>query len=125
MQASSSEDLRSTPSRNSSIRLGHTPIPVQSHRQSFTETLRGHPPSPRANRQPSLSQAQLQELLNNPPTAGSVDPNFSGRDWQTIGVGELCTSADVRWVEFDAGIEDATNVGLNHHSLGHAPSSTL
>ncbi|KAL9628124.1 MAG: hypothetical protein Q9204_006095 [Flavoplaca sp. TL-2023a] len=113
MQAPSSEDLRSTPSRNSSVRSGHTPSPVQSHRQSFTETLRGHPPSPRANRQPSLSQAQLQELLNNPPTAGSADPNFSGRDWQTIGVGELCTPADVRWVEFDAGIEHATNILIN------------
>ncbi|KAL8846859.1 MAG: hypothetical protein Q9221_008088 [Calogaya cf. arnoldii] len=109
MQALSSEDLRSTPSRNNT-RLGHTPSPVQSHRQSFTDTLRGHPPSPRAHRQPSLSQAQLQELLKNPPTAGSADPNFSGRDWQTIDVGELCSSADVRWVEFDAGIEDATNI---------------
>ena len=120
MQAPSLEDIRSTPSRNSSVRSGHTPSPVQSHRQSFTETLRGHPPSPRANRQPSLSQAQLQELLNNPPTAGSADPNFSGRDWQTIGVGELCTSADVRWVEFDAGIEHATNVCHPHQSLSHA-----
>ncbi|KAL8858427.1 MAG: hypothetical protein Q9178_005108 [Gyalolechia marmorata] len=113
MQAPSSEDLRSTPSRSSSNRLGHTPSPVQSHRQSFTETLRGHPPSPRATRQPSLSQAQLQELLNNPPTAGTADPTFSGRDWHTIHVGELCHSADVRWVEFDAGIEDATNILIN------------
>lgn len=110
MQAPSSEDLRSTPSRSSSIRLGHSPSPIQSHRQSFTESLRGHPPSPRSTRQPSLSQAQLQELLNNPPTSGSPDPRFSSRDWQTIGVGELCDPADLRWVEFDTGIEDATNV---------------
>ncbi|KAI4193430.1 MAG: hypothetical protein LQ346_003926 [Caloplaca aetnensis] len=110
MQAPSSEDLRSTPSRSSSARLGHTPSPIQSHRQSFTESLRGHPPSPRATRQPSLSQAQLQELLNNPPTAGIADPRFAGKDWQTIGVGELCDPADLRWVELDSGIEDATNV---------------
>ncbi|KAI4239019.1 MAG: hypothetical protein L6R40_005605 [Gallowayella cf. fulva] len=113
MQAPSSEDLRSTPSRGSSVRLGHTPSPIQSHRQSFTETLRGHPPSPRATRQPSLSQAQLQDLLNNPPRSAAADPRFSGRDWQTIGVGELCSPADVRWVEFDAGIEDATNILIN------------
>lgn len=110
MQAPSPEDLRSTPSRSSPARLGHTPSPIQSHRQSFTESLRGHPPSPRATRQPSLSQAQLQELLNNPPTAGTADPRFAGKDWQTIGVGELCDPADLRWVELDSGIEDATNV---------------
>lgn len=111
MQAPSSEDLRSTPSRSSSssVRLGRC-SPLHSHRQSFTESLRGHPPSPRATRQPSLSQAQLQELLNHPPTAGTADPTFSGRDWQTVGVGELCDPADLRWVEFDSGVEDATNV---------------
>ncbi|KAL8731913.1 MAG: hypothetical protein Q9181_004136 [Wetmoreana brouardii] len=113
MQAPSSEDLRSTPSRSSSTHLGHTPSPIHSHRQSFTESLRGHPPSPRATRQPSLSQSQLQELLNNPPSTGSTDPRFAGRDWQTIGVGELCDPADLRWVEFTSGIEDATNVLIN------------
>ncbi|KAL8829469.1 MAG: hypothetical protein Q9170_006157 [Blastenia crenularia] len=113
MQVPSSEDLRSTPPRSPSIRLGPTPTPIQSHRQSFTESLRGHPPSPRATRQPSLSQAQLQELLNNPPTAGTSDARFSERDWQTVGVGELCDPADLRFVEFDTGIEDATNVLIN------------
>lgn len=113
MQAPSSEDLRSTPSRNSSIRLGLTPSPIQSHRQSFTESLRGHPPSPRSTRQPSFSQAQLHELLNNPPTAGSADARFARRDWQTIGVGELCDPADLRFVEIDIGIEEATNVLIN------------
>ncbi|KAI4288206.1 MAG: hypothetical protein L6R35_002531 [Caloplaca aegaea] len=112
MQASSSEDLRFHPSRSSPARLNHT-SPLSSHRQSFTESLRGHPPSPRATRQPSFSQAQLQELLNNPPTAGTADPTFSGRDWQTIGVGELCDPADLRWVEFDSGVEDATNLLIN------------
>ncbi|KAL8708044.1 MAG: hypothetical protein Q9220_007040 [cf. Caloplaca sp. 1 TL-2023] len=109
-QVQPSDDVRSTPSRSSSMRLGPTPSPIQSHRQSFTESLRGHPPSPRAHRQPSFSQAQLQELLNNPPTAGTTDARFSGRDWQTIGVAELCDPADLRFVEIDSGIEDATNV---------------
>ncbi|KAL8762245.1 MAG: hypothetical protein Q9184_001726 [Pyrenodesmia sp. 2 TL-2023] len=113
MQSPSSDDLRSTPSRSSSARSGHTPSSIQSHRQSFTESLRGHPPSPRATRQPSLSQAQLQELLSNPPTAGTADPRFAGKDWQTIRVGELCVPADLRWVELDSGIEDATNVLIN------------
>ncbi|KAL9015921.1 MAG: hypothetical protein Q9185_006711 [Variospora sp. 1 TL-2023] len=112
MQAPSSEDLRSHSSRSSPARLNHTSS-LSSHRQSFTESLRGHPPSPRATRQPSFSQAQLQELLNNPPTAGTADPTFSGRDWQTIGVSELCDPADLRWVEFDSGVEDATNLLIN------------
>ncbi|KAL8972801.1 MAG: hypothetical protein Q9197_002616 [Variospora fuerteventurae] len=112
MQAPSSEDLRFHSSRSSPARLNHTSS-LSSHRQSFTESLRGHPPSPRATRQPSFSQAQLQELLNNPPTAGTADPTFSGRDWQTIGVGELCDPADLRWVEFDSGVEDATNLLIN------------
>ena len=108
---SSEESIRSTPSRNPSTRIGHTPSPSQSHRQSFTEQLRGMPPSPRQNRHLSFSQAQMQDLLNNPPTAGSADPAFAGRDWQTISVGELINPEDLRFVELDTGVEAATNVG--------------
>lgn len=68
------------------------------------------PPSPRANRQPSMSQADIQAFLNNPPTAGSPDPRFAGRDWQHIKVGELVDPEDLRFVELDTGIEDATNL---------------
>lgn len=68
------------------------------------------PPSPRATRQLSLSEAQIRDLMNNPPTAGSADPRFAGRDWQHIGVGELVHPEDVRWVEVDTGVEDATNL---------------
>jgi len=58
----------------------------------------------------SLSQVQMQELLNNPPTSGHADPRFEGRDWQHISVEELIDPADLRFVELDTGIEDATNV---------------
>ena len=68
------------------------------------------PPSPRANRQLSMTGMQIQELMNNPPTAGTPDPKFAGRDWQHIAVGELVNPKDVRFVELDTGIEDATNV---------------
>ena len=81
------------------------------HRQSFSESLRGHPPSPRARRQPSLTQVALQELLDNPPVANPSDPAFVGRDWKSIAVGELIDDGDVRFVELDTGVEAATNVG--------------
>lgn len=54
----------------------------------------------------------MQDLLNNPPTAGSADPAFAGRDWQTINVGELINPEDLRFVELDTGVEVATNVEL-------------
>ena len=73
--------------------------------------MRGLPPSPRANRHLSLSQSQIQDLLNNPPTAGTADPAFTGRDWQHISVGEL-VNQDVIFVELDTGVEAATNVLL-------------
>ncbi len=105
--------MRSTPSRTHSARLRHTPSPSQSHRQSFTDHLRGMPPSPRQNRHLSFSQAQMQDLVNNPPTAGSADPAFAGRDWQTISVGELVNPQHLRFVELDTGVEVATNVGCH------------
>ena len=57
-----------------------------------------------------MSEVQILNLLNNPPTAGSADPKFAGRDWQHIAVGELVQPEDLRWVEVDTGVEDATNV---------------
>lgn len=105
-----STDPRPLPSRTPSGRL-HTPSPSPGHRQSFTEQLRGMPPSPRAIRHLSFSQAQMQDLLNNPPTAGSADPAFAGRDWQHISVGELVNTKDLLFVELDTSVEAATNVG--------------
>jgi hypothetical protein len=80
------------------------------HRQSFTENIRGVPSSPRAHRQPSLSQAALQELLNNPPTSQHSQPEFEGRDWRTVQIGEIVDRSEVRFVEYDTSVETATNV---------------
>ena len=108
----SSETSRSPILRTPSLRLGHgTSTSNASHRQSFSDQLRGLPPSPRASRNLSFSQAQMQELLNNPPTAGTADPAFAGRDWRTITVDELVNQDDLRFVELDTGVEAATNVG--------------
>ena len=66
----------------------------------------------------SLTQAQVLELINNPPTAGhdGADERFRGRDWRTISIGDLVQEAELRWVEFDEGIEQATDVSLITYS---------
>ncbi|RDW60377.1 uncharacterized protein DSM5745_10835 [Aspergillus mulundensis] len=80
------------------------------HRQSFSESLRAAPSSPRARRQPSLTQAAIQSLIDNPPAPHNMNPAFAGRDWREISIGELVTANDLRFVEVDTGIEDATNI---------------
>jgi len=79
------------------------------HRQSFNE-LRGHPPSPRSQRQPSMSQLAVQELIDNPPMRNAPDPKFAGRDWKTIQVQELTEPEDVTFVDIDTSVEAATKV---------------
>ena len=86
------------------------------HRQSFNE-LRGAPPSPRSQRQPSISHLAVQELINNPPQRSAQDPKFAGRDWRTINVQELTSPDDLRFVEASTGVEAATNVGLHRGRL--------
>ncbi|EEP77117.1 conserved hypothetical protein [Uncinocarpus reesii 1704] len=81
---------------------------VSPHRQSLSESLRVMPPSPRARR-PSVTQAALQSLIDNPPAHNGADPAFSGRDWTQISVGELVDPEDCHFVEADMTIEDATN----------------
>ena len=104
------EDSRSPPARNA-IRSGHIPSPSPTHRHSFSDQLRGIPASPRSTRQFSLSHGvSVQDLLNNPPKAGAADPAFIGRDWHGISVGELIDPDDLRFVDAETGIEDATNV---------------
>jgi hypothetical protein len=49
-------------------------------------------------------------LIDNPPPPKNVDPAFIGRDWQQISIGELVSPEDLRFVEMDTGIEEATNV---------------
>ena len=103
----------STDSRPSSIRNQSARIPHMSsnhkHRQSFSESLRA-PSSPRSRRQPSLPHAAIQSLIDNPPAPNNANPKFAGRDWRHISVGELVSPDDLKFVEADTGIEEATNV---------------
>jgi len=90
------------------LKMGSSPDP-RAHRGSFAEQMRGTPTSPRASRQPSLTQQAMQELLNNPP-AKTGDARFQGRDWKTIRLGELVDPSLVRFAEYDTIVEDATSV---------------
>jgi hypothetical protein len=105
----SSLDAATSPtSRTPSLRIPSMPSAAAQHRQSFHE-LRGHPPSPRSQRQPSVSQVAVQDLIDNPPTK-NPDPMFAGRDWTTVKVKELVNPDDLRFVDIDTGVEAATNV---------------
>lgn len=116
----SSEDSRTQSTWSTNFSLGHLPSPSHAHRPSFGDQFRGPPPSPRAQRQSSISisHASMQALLNDPPTAGAADAAFAGRDWREITVRELVKSEDVRWVEVDTGVEAATSVRDQvHHDV--------
>ena len=118
------QDSRSPPvSRSPSINVSALPSPnITHHRHSFSEHLRGLPASPRASRQFSISSIGVQDLINNPPKSGLEDAAFTGRDWHDIAVGELVDARDVRFVELDTGIEEATNVSkpcLNNQRPPH------
>ena len=103
-------DASSPPSRNPSLRITRMPNSAAAqHRQSFNE-LRGALPSPRSQRQPSLSQIAVQDLLDNPPPSHAPDPRFAGREWRTIKIQELTTPEDLRFVETTTTIEAATNL---------------
>ncbi|MCJ1308655.1 cell separation during budding [Agyrium rufum] len=87
------------------------PSPNPSHRHSFSsESFRGVPASPRASRNFSLSNSGVLDLLNNPPKAGAADPMFEGRDWQGITVQELIDPKELKFVDMDTGVEQATNM---------------
>ena len=96
-----------SPPDNPSLRTSSSPH--MGHRQSFAENLRGVPQSPRAHRKPSLSQQALQDLLNNPPTKNGA-PEFVGREWRTIHIGEIVHPEQIRFVEYDTSVEEATKV---------------
>lgn len=106
---SSLSESRSPGGHPSSLRLANMPNASAQHRQSFSE-LRGLPPSPRSQRQPSVSQIAVQELIDNPPR-NAPDPKFAGRDWRTVEVQELTSPSDLKFVDVDTGVEDATKVG--------------
>ena len=106
---SSLSETRSPPARSPSLRLANMPNASAQHRQSFSE-LRGLPhTSPRSQRHPSMTQLAVQELIDNPPRH-APDPKFAGRDWRTVQVQELTSPADLRFVDVDTGIEEATKV---------------
>lgn len=88
---------------------------MSSHRQSFSE--RGIPNSPR-QRNPSLSQQAIQDLINNPPVGRKDDAGqrFAGRDWRSITLGEIIAPNEVHFIEADSTIEAATRVS------SHIPS---
>lgn len=107
----SSTESRSPSARNT-LRISQMTTPTHQHRQSLSETLRGPPGSPRSRRQPSLPQSAIQSLIDNPPPPKPTDPAFIGRDWRDISIGELVNSEELKFVELDTGIEEATNVGI-------------
>ncbi|KAI1175300.1 hypothetical protein F4777DRAFT_588643 [Nemania sp. FL0916] len=78
------------------------------HRSSFAENLRGLPSSPRSQRHPSFTQSAIQDLLNHPPVGGRHNARFAGKDWRDIAIGQIVTDDDVRWVELDTSVEDAS-----------------
>lgn len=102
--------MANSQSKDSQLRAPSSPR-LASHRQSFHEHLRAMPSSPRAHRQRSLSQQQFQELINNPPVGQREDTKFAGRDWKSVTAGEVIDEREVRFVELDTSVEDATNVG--------------
>lgn len=102
-ESRASSTHRNQPTRLSQISSNHH------HRQSFSESLRT-PSSPRSRRQPSLPHSAIQSLIDNPPVPNNMDPKFTGRDWRHISIGEVVSPDDLRWVEEDTGIEEATNV---------------
>ncbi|KAI9678384.1 MAG: cell separation during budding [Bathelium mastoideum] len=108
-----------TPQRKESFngKLSNQNVP---HRQSFAENLRANPHSPRA-RHPSFSQQALQDLLNNPPIPKENDDRFVGRDWRQIQLGEVIDTNEVRFVEADISVEEATNLLI----LGGPPNVVL
>ncbi|KAG5960722.1 hypothetical protein E4U58_004567, partial [Claviceps cyperi] len=102
----SSQDATSTRTPSSGS------INKSERRQSFAENLRYAPQSPR-HRHPSFAQTALQELLNHPPAGQRYsNPQFAGRDWGEITVGELVSPEDVKWVDIDSSVEDATKILL-------------
>ncbi|RMJ23069.1 hypothetical protein PHISP_06074 [Aspergillus sp. HF37] len=103
----SSTDSRSPSLRNHSRHRSFASN--HQHRQSFSESLRGAPGSPRAHRPPSLTQSAIQSLIDNPPARNHANPAFAGRDWRQISVGELVSADDLKFVDLDTGIEEATN----------------
>lgn len=74
-----------------------------------------------------MSQAAVQELIHQQP-AKTGDPRFVGRDWRQVQVGELVHTSDVKWVELETGVEEASKVGtpgvIKEHEAGGINASS-
>lgn len=112
-----------SPSNSSLHKSGS--IHTHAHRSSFAENLRNHhghaPSSPRTSRHPSFTQAAVQELMAHPPAARQPNPRFAGRDWRDVQLGELVSlnSDEVRWVDLDSSVEEATMVLVKGNAAGN------
>lgn len=51
-----------------------------------------------------------------------------GRDWRQVQVGELVHTSDVKWVELETGVEEASKVGtpgvIKEHEAGGINASS-
>ena len=106
--SSTSAIIQSSPGRDSSIRPPASP--VMGHRQSFAENLRSGPGSPRSQRQPSLSQSALQDLLSHPPVGKTGNHEFTERDWRKVRIAEIVELGNVKFVNLETSVEEATKV---------------
>ncbi|KAI7778880.1 hypothetical protein LA080_001571 [Diaporthe eres] len=111
------------PQRSPSSSSLHKSVHSHAHRSSFAENLRNHhaPPSPRASRHPSFTQAAVQDLINHPPSSRQPNPKFAGRDWREVQVGELVAlnTDEVRWVDLDSSVEEATMALVKGNAAGN------
>lgn len=106
-------DVKSSPSPSPQRSHSSSSTSRATHRQSFTESVRNLPPSPR-HRHPSLTQAAIQDLVNHPPsTSRHQNPKFVGREWGDIAIGELVSIEDVRWIDIECSVEEATMVSTD------------
>ena len=56
----------------------------------------------------------MQGLINHPPP--QRNPNFVGRDWRDIALGELVSADAVRWATLNDSVEDCTKTLLRHNN---------
>ena len=106
--SSTSAIAQSSPSRESSIRPPSSP--VMGHRQSFAENLRSGPGSPRSQRQPSLSQSALQDLLSQPPAGKTGNHELTERDWRKVRIADIVELGNIKFANLETSVEEATKV---------------
>ncbi|KAL2210645.1 hypothetical protein CC79DRAFT_525198 [Sarocladium strictum] len=109
-----SSNLSSSPTATQFARrvpLSPTTVSAHARRPSVAESLRNIPGSPGRQRQPSITQAAAQELVNHPPHGQkSADSKFAGKEWRELTIGELITDGEVLWAEMDTSVEEATKL---------------